>query len=110
MLQDGENLKQQYPQFTDEVDEHVTGITTVWDLLIDKSTDLDQALAPGKENDSFGKSTGLASEHIDIFEAGLVEEKVPADLDQAENFLNEHMVIVLNELYVLLLSLQEVVT
>ena len=102
-------MKQKYPQFTEEVDEHVADITTVWDLLIDKSTELDQELATGKEDDSFGKSTGVVSEHIDNIEAGLVEEKVPADLDQAENFLNEHKVIVLNRLCVLLLSLQEVV-
>ncbi|XP_065894663.1 spectrin beta chain, non-erythrocytic 1-like isoform X3 [Dysidea avara] len=90
LLKDGENLKQQYPQFADEVDEHVADIAAVWDLLIDKSTELDQELATGKEDDSFVKGTYQVSEHIDNIEADLVEEKVPTDLDQAENFLNEH--------------------
>ena len=85
-------MKQHHPQFSNEVDEHVADIAVVWDLLIDKSTELDQELATGKEDDSFGKNTYLVSEHIDNIEAGLVEEQVPTDLDQAENFLNEHKV------------------
>ena len=74
------------------MDEHVADVAAVWDLLIDKSTELDQELATGKEDDSFVKNTYLVNEHIDNIEADLVEEKVPDNLDQAENFLTEHKV------------------
>ena len=83
------------------MDEHVADIAAVWDLLIDKSTELDQELATGKEDDSFVKGTYQVSEHIDNIEADLVEEKVPTDLDQAENFLNEHKVMYYDSFVVL---------
>ena len=72
---------------------HVADIAVVWDLLIDKSTELDQELATGKEDDSFVKGTYQVSEHIDNIEADLVEEKVPTDLVQADKFLDEHKVM-----------------
>ena len=93
VLQDGENLKQRYPQFSNEVDEHITDIAAVWDLLIDKSTELDQELATGKEDDSFGKNTYLVNEHIDDIRGWSGgKEKAPTDFYQAEDFLYEHKV------------------
>ena len=83
------------------MDEHVADIAAVWDLLIDSSTEPDQELATGKEDDSFVKGTYQVSEHIDNIEADLVEEIVPIDLDQAENFLNEHKVIYYDNFVVL---------
>ncbi|XP_065894671.1 spectrin beta chain, non-erythrocytic 1-like [Dysidea avara] len=73
---------------------HVADIAVVWDLLIDKSTELDQELATGKEDDSFVKGTYQVSEHIDNIEADLVEEKVPTDLVQADKFLDEHKALI----------------
>ena len=74
------------------VDETVADITSVWDELNDRSAELEHLLSCGQEDSSFERSINMISEHVDIMETVLVEERVPSDLVTAEIFLKEHKV------------------
>ena len=102
--QDGEELRQECPHFSTEVDETIADITSVWDELNDRSAELEHLLSCGKEDNVFENDINLISEHVDNIEPALVEEKVPSDLATAENFLKEHMVCTCVHMYVIFVT------
>ena len=87
-------MREKCLQFSTEIDEIILDITSVWDELNSRSTELEQLLSCGKEGDSFEKSINVISELVDNIEPVLVEERIPSDLPTAVNFLNEHKVCI----------------
>ena len=89
---EGERLRQDCSQLSTELDETIADITSVWDQLNDRSTELGHLLSCGKENNSFENNINVISEYVDSIDTALVEERVPTDLITAEKFLKEHKV------------------
>lgn len=88
-------MKQKYSQFSSEIDENITDITSIWDELTNRSTELEHLLSCGKEDHSFERSRDVIDGCVDGIEAMLVDERVPSDLVAAENLLSEHMVCII---------------
>ena len=85
-------MRHQCTQFSAEVDETIADITSIWDELSERSTELEHLVHCSKENDAFKKSVHLISGHVDNIETVVMEERVPSDLATAESFLKEHTV------------------
>ena len=97
---EGERLRQDCSQFSTELDETITDITSVWDELNNRSTELGHSLSHGKEDNSFKNSTKVISECVDSIDTALVEEKVPTDLTTVQKILQEHKVCKYINMYV----------